>query len=232
VRRTRRARAAASRIDLGSARSRFPYARRARKRQAPPRHGRRGSGQLCRLRRRQRRMRMRHVRIVCASVAAPVSIVVTIARALKVGITAQPGRHSVRLLVVTVIVVVASIVIVVIGAMISILLWVDGSSRWRWRWRTRVPGLRVRCWRRRVVRIRGIHPWTRVPRAAELVLAPILARAVRISPSGLPSELMAKRELGTTTRLEFTRLPEGWFGQPPSGGRGKMLALGRRRLSG
>jgi hypothetical protein len=73
---------------------------------------------------------VRHVRIVCASAsAAAVSIVV--ARALKVGITAQPGRHSVRLLVVIVIVVVASIVTIVIRAMTSVLLWVDGSSRWR-----------------------------------------------------------------------------------------------------
>ena len=85
-----------------------------------------------------------------------------------------------------------------------------------------------------VVPTRGVHPCTRVPRVTELLRAPMFARAITtISRSGLPSEAMAKRELGITTRLEFTRLPEGWYGwRPPSRIRGNMLALARRRLSG
>jgi hypothetical protein len=55
--------------------------------------------------------------------------------------------------IVVIIVIAAFIVCVIIRATIYVLLlalWVNGNRR------TRVPGLRVRCWRRRVVRIRAV----------------------------------------------------------------------------
>src|SRR6266702_7653698 len=78
----------------------------------------------------------------------------------------------------------------------------------------------MRGWRRRVVRIRGIHAWIVVPRAAdaELVLVPVLAYAIIISSSGLASGVVQRRlRSGATRWQQFTGSLEGYRGWPPWG---------------
>ena len=105
-----------------------------------------------------------------------------------------------------------------------------------------MPGLRVRCWRRRVVRIRSIQARTVVPRVAELVLvaAPMLASAIRISQPRLVAStstaaVSRQQRLGSAMRWVFTgRLAEGRVraGWPPWGVRGKVFGLVGRRFRG
>jgi hypothetical protein len=84
----------------------------------------------------------------------------------------------------------APIVIVTIRATICVLIFsVAGNGR------TRAPGLRVRCWRWRVVRIRRIYARTVVPRVTELELVgPMLASAIRIiSPPRFVASTVVRR---------------------------------------
>ncbi len=185
---------------------------------------------------------MRHV-TVAVSVVAFMRIAVIIARLLKVCVPTpwlwhrrHRRRHGVRVpLIVIVVVIVTRIVIVIvpsivgiiIRAMITFLFGVCGNRR------TRVPGLRVRCLRRRVVRIRGICAWTVIPRVVELVLAPVFATIIRSRP-GLASETAAIRRVGGVTQWVSRHLTERLCGRPRRAVWvcGKVLGLVRRRLSG
>jgi hypothetical protein len=191
-------------------------------------------------------MRMRHV-TVAVSVVALMRIAVIIARLLKVCVPTpwlwhrrhrrrRRRRHGVRVpLIVIVVVIVTRIVIVIvpsivgimIRAMITFIFGVCGNRR------TRVPGLRVRCLRRRVVRIRGIYAWTVIPRVVELVLAPVFATIIRSRP-GLASETAAIRRIGGMTQWVSRHLTERLCGRPRRKVWvcGKVLGLVRRRLSG
>jgi hypothetical protein len=74
----------------------------------------------------------------------------------------------------------------------------------------RVPGLHVRCWRRRVVRIWGICAWTFVPRVAVgLVLTPMFASIIRSRSGGVALETIIRRRFGGMTRWIFKGLC-GW----------------------
>jgi hypothetical protein len=100
-------------------------------------------------------------------------------------------------------IIVASIVDIVKWAAITSLLGIRGNKR------VRVPRLRVRHWRRRVVRVRGIRSRTIIPRVAELVLVPMLASVIRIR-SRIVLETAMRRWLGCgRTRWIFKWLSGG-----------------------
>jgi len=134
-------------------------------------------------------------------------------------------------LIVIVIIVVICKVIVIILAIVGIKIWSTitfflGVHVTRM---VHVPGLHVRCWRRRVVRIWGISAWTFIPRVgAGLVLVPMFASVIGSWSGRVAAEMTIRRRFGSMTRWVFKGLC-GWMSWKA---RGKVLRLLLGRLRG
>jgi len=131
------------------------------------------------------------------SISMGIAVIIIIARALKVSIPTLTNScwacrrrmvpRDIGVPPIVIVIALTFIVNVVTRVTVAVLLWVHRTRS------ARVPGLRVPCWQCPVVWVRGIPAWTIVPRVTELVLAPILAGAIRIRirPTGLASQARA-----------------------------------------
>jgi hypothetical protein len=98
-------------------------------------------------------------------------------------------------------------VIVIVVAIVWITIWSTMIPFFLGVHVTRMPGLHVRCWRRRVVRIWGICARTFVPRVAVgLVLAPMFTSIIRSRSGRVALETIVRRRFGGMTRWIFKGL--------------------------